>query len=89
MRRIRLLHEAVNKGYAIGRVSSATTAELERLPGRATPQPTAPAPPRPAAPGIVSVASLLSATENFDAAAVEGRSRSRRGDVARPCCCVS
>ena len=71
VRRIRLLHEAVNKGYAIGRVSSYTTAELERLPGRATPQPTAPAPPRPAAPGIVSVASLLSATENFDAAAVE------------------
>jgi len=74
--RIRLLYTAVNKGYAIGRVASYTTTELEQLPDVAvrresasTTPPTLSPPSAP--PGIVSVASLLAATERFDAQAVE------------------
>lgn len=78
VRRIRLLHDAVNKGYAIGRVASYTIAELERLPGPATRRDTSPAvmsqpvnAGTPSTAGAAGVAGLLAATESFDAVAVE------------------
>ncbi len=69
--RIRLLYQAVNKGYAIGRVASYTTEELERLPDVAVRRELEPAAVIPAPAGAVTVASLLAATERFDTPALE------------------
>lgn len=63
--RLRLLHEAVAQGHAIGRVASLSNAELRR----AT-QPTRAAAPAPNRNGPVDTRALLKAVTDFDASTV-------------------
>lgn len=72
VRRVRLLHDAVSRGYAIGRVATYTTEQLEQLPQTRTTRTRGAGPSPPAAVTGIGVSELIAATERFDAATVEG-----------------
>ena len=69
VRRIRLLHDVVEKGHAIGRVAQLTNEELERI--AQTPAAAHGPVSTESAAGMSAVAALIAAVERFDAAAVE------------------